>query len=1194
MLDAVQAFSGLPFVTMSSFNYLQTLYCSRNYLKRLDGIELLANLASISLCRNGICSLDSIRPLQKLSQLKMLGLEENPVCIIPFYRSRVLNLLPSLIILDGKSVSRGEKELAPYYCCVVEILLKVGVHAACLIHKLGKALQLKRLNEEFLTFVSTYEGIKDQSDRYNVVNIVAMWKYEENLNDAERSAIEKAIEEEVGRRIYLESASQTDSLLIWQKVLLMQLESIKLLAKSLLESQDIASSFHSMSKESRILGEKSITKSNSDTFGNDYLMALPSEPENNLENPFEALEIQLSKISKIGCPESYSYEQFSKHIHNWYDEVLALFSWLLAALASGTDSTQTQTYQDDFALCSKKHNLDPEADKETFIYEQSGVAWCIRAAHRANNHENKQAWKMPIDQKLPGCLGKLKKHQLQQPKIMVDDMLASEIPSNSDEYFLLQNIEVEDAPATIRTHEEDHVADENAIKTLTEQLQEARDRAEELESILEIAKLESEVTIRHKDADIDHLNKEKGMMEAQLLQLTDELKSERYHFKSACDHIENLTQQLLELQNTNHELNKAFQNNDKVKIKIKILFEKEMIAEKKRAGILSKELDACREALLCYQKSENQIGRQILQLWVKYSKQKHHLRRCESLVRNSTEMSAKRSLLQTWKEAVHRLRGCKELQFFKARNLQCRIFQAWRRAVHVVALNRQMNHIADKFFSVRIVQKTFIKWRKRSRIEQIVNTMARNKAEQDYREISHVCLTSWRNSSASSRASRLSLLTILDIQLKYTKIRHALCAWRQQLSIARNEREVEKWIIANCKMRKASSVFQIWRTFVHTSKYVSALELLNFHKRRKNVLSCTFGEWRRYTMGERLARNIEKANQQILAEKADRAARARMTRYVKYLLHKWRHHVMQQRINKIAPITFEKYHAKKLKKSSFWHWRLFISRIACEKMESNFSVSIDALENALNSLETSNRMQTSNAFVSLQCMGEVKKYERELSRKANQLESLQKQLQDSQCSLHIQSNKSRMLELKNCIMDSMQHETLYIAGKALSNLQLLANERENALAAEDMMLRKYKSIADFAEKEREQACDRAAVAEASLSEAHNIANNSVQVAAKAQATYDQLYRMLLQLQDEKMTVEQQLEKSMEALDTSSMENCKLFREIEALKERLELEMSCRERLEQQQELSEFEIKAASRREKRLTSLLETLDMRQYG
>jgi acidic leucine-rich nuclear phosphoprotein 32 family member A/C/D len=97
--------------SLPALNRLNTLKLNDNKIKTgLHNLERLPELQKLYLASNKVQTLDCLEPLAKLTKLEWLDLEGNPVAKLDGYSQRVWELLPSLVVLDGKNREGQELE----------------------------------------------------------------------------------------------------------------------------------------------------------------------------------------------------------------------------------------------------------------------------------------------------------------------------------------------------------------------------------------------------------------------------------------------------------------------------------------------------------------------------------------------------------------------------------------------------------------------------------------------------------------------------------------------------------------------------------------------------------------------------------------------------------------------------------------------------------------------------------------------------------------------------------------------------------------------------------------------------------------------------------------------------------------------------------------------------------------------------
>jgi acidic leucine-rich nuclear phosphoprotein 32 family protein A/C/D len=97
--------------SLPALNRLNTLKLNDNKIKGgLQNLERLPELQKLYLASNKVQSLECLQPLAKLTKLEWLDLEGNPVAKLDGYSQLVWDLLPSLVVLDGKNRDGQELE----------------------------------------------------------------------------------------------------------------------------------------------------------------------------------------------------------------------------------------------------------------------------------------------------------------------------------------------------------------------------------------------------------------------------------------------------------------------------------------------------------------------------------------------------------------------------------------------------------------------------------------------------------------------------------------------------------------------------------------------------------------------------------------------------------------------------------------------------------------------------------------------------------------------------------------------------------------------------------------------------------------------------------------------------------------------------------------------------------------------------
>jgi hypothetical protein len=87
----------------------KALLLGNNYIRSIQGLHRWVDLEALSVSHNSIKCLHDIDAIRHFRRLSKLNLEGNPVTELPFYRSYVLALCPSLVFLDNQKISNEER-----------------------------------------------------------------------------------------------------------------------------------------------------------------------------------------------------------------------------------------------------------------------------------------------------------------------------------------------------------------------------------------------------------------------------------------------------------------------------------------------------------------------------------------------------------------------------------------------------------------------------------------------------------------------------------------------------------------------------------------------------------------------------------------------------------------------------------------------------------------------------------------------------------------------------------------------------------------------------------------------------------------------------------------------------------------------------------------------------------------------------
>lgn len=91
---------------------LEIVTLSNNNVSSLKDFADLKNLKELYLRKNSISQLEELSYLKNCKDLKILWLEDNPICEIEDYRKKVVRLLPQLNKLDNKNIFEVERKIS--------------------------------------------------------------------------------------------------------------------------------------------------------------------------------------------------------------------------------------------------------------------------------------------------------------------------------------------------------------------------------------------------------------------------------------------------------------------------------------------------------------------------------------------------------------------------------------------------------------------------------------------------------------------------------------------------------------------------------------------------------------------------------------------------------------------------------------------------------------------------------------------------------------------------------------------------------------------------------------------------------------------------------------------------------------------------------------------------------------------------
>jgi hypothetical protein len=103
---------------LSGFPHLPSLIklnLSGNNISSITGLTILKNLRQLDLSRNKISDFGHLEALSALPKLRKLNLTNCPVSLLDAYREMTLDMIPTLISLDGKEINSTTEHYEDHY-----------------------------------------------------------------------------------------------------------------------------------------------------------------------------------------------------------------------------------------------------------------------------------------------------------------------------------------------------------------------------------------------------------------------------------------------------------------------------------------------------------------------------------------------------------------------------------------------------------------------------------------------------------------------------------------------------------------------------------------------------------------------------------------------------------------------------------------------------------------------------------------------------------------------------------------------------------------------------------------------------------------------------------------------------------------------------------------------------------------------
>ncbi|EQC33683.1 hypothetical protein SDRG_08787 [Saprolegnia diclina VS20] len=154
------------------------VYLSQNNLASLAGLEQFGHLKMLSLGSNAIARFDELAHISS-PHLKTLYLVGNPICESPNYRPRVLQLLPTLSVLDTLDISTKERQVSSFLIAQDASLRQLLAENHGAITRLEWLVQRIALHKEFYLVVYGSSSLPPlESMAVNVDLLLRLWSHD--------------------------------------------------------------------------------------------------------------------------------------------------------------------------------------------------------------------------------------------------------------------------------------------------------------------------------------------------------------------------------------------------------------------------------------------------------------------------------------------------------------------------------------------------------------------------------------------------------------------------------------------------------------------------------------------------------------------------------------------------------------------------------------------------------------------------------------------------------------------------------------------------------------------------------------------------------------------------------------------------------------------------------------------------------
>ncbi|GLD91956.1 hypothetical protein PINS_up000489 [Pythium insidiosum] len=179
--------------------HVASLYLSQNELRSLEGAEQFRALRLLSLGGNSLTRFSELKRLSTLQHLRQLNLSGNPLCELPNYRLRVIDMLPQLSVLDAREISTAERDAAALVASQDNALRELVLRQHVTILKLQRVVAWIQVLHEFRAVVvrSASSGRFDQlcsmpndSLALDVDRFLLVWRDDDVCSLSERVELE--------------------------------------------------------------------------------------------------------------------------------------------------------------------------------------------------------------------------------------------------------------------------------------------------------------------------------------------------------------------------------------------------------------------------------------------------------------------------------------------------------------------------------------------------------------------------------------------------------------------------------------------------------------------------------------------------------------------------------------------------------------------------------------------------------------------------------------------------------------------------------------------------------------------------------------------------------------------------------------------------------------------------------------------